>query len=128
MIQIDLMSRVPIYEQIIEQIRRLILTGLLQPLERMPSVRSLSVELSVNPNTIQRAYAELCSQSVLCTAVGRGCFVAEDAPERVRSGAQRLLQEVRELTEKLAIAEYPKNELIRLGGEVYRKEGTKQRD
>ncbi len=59
MFVIDVMSRVPVYEQIINQVEEQILTGLLNSGDKMPSVRSLSVSLSINPNTIQKAYTEL---------------------------------------------------------------------
>ena len=55
MFQIDTLSRVPVYEQIIEQMERFVLAGLLKPGTQLPSVRSLSTELSINPNTIQKA-------------------------------------------------------------------------
>ena len=59
MFVIDVMSRVPVYEQLINQVEEQILTGLLNSGDKMPSVRSLSVSLSINPNTIQKAYTEL---------------------------------------------------------------------
>ena len=59
MFQIDVMSRKPVYEQLINQMERFILTGVMHQDDQIPSVRSLSVELAVNPNTIQKAYSEL---------------------------------------------------------------------
>ena len=59
MYQIDVMSRTPVYEQIIRQTEDFILKGIVNAGDKMPSVRSLSVELSVNPNTIQKAISEL---------------------------------------------------------------------
>ncbi len=72
---INIHNSSPIYEQIIEQYKLLILTGVMEPDEQMPSVRSLAVELSVNPNTIQRAYAELERQGFLYSIKGKGSFV-----------------------------------------------------
>ena len=65
MYQIDVMSRTPVYEQIIRQTEEFILKGVLKPGDRMPSVRTLSVELSVNPNTIQKAIAELDRRTLI---------------------------------------------------------------
>lgn len=59
MILIDYRDARPIYEQVVERFRILILRGVIKPDEKMPSVRNLAVDLSINPNTIQRAYAEL---------------------------------------------------------------------
>ena len=76
MIIIDYQDRRPLYEQIVEKFQRLIMRGVLGPDEQMPSVRSLAVQLSINPNTIQRAYAELERQGWIYPVKGRGNFVA----------------------------------------------------
>jgi len=65
----------PIYEQIVERYKVLILKGVLAPDEQMPSVRKLAMELSTNPNTVQRAYMELERQGFLYSVRGRGSFV-----------------------------------------------------
>ena len=57
------MSRTPIYEQLVDQFEKFILTGALLPGSQIPSVRSLSIQLSINPNTVQKAYSELVSLS-----------------------------------------------------------------
>ena len=67
MILIDYKDTRPIYEQIAERFKTLILKGVMQPDEQMPSVRSLAMELSINPNTIQKAYAELERQDFIYT-------------------------------------------------------------
>ena len=59
MIVIDYQNRKPIYEQIVERFQTLIITGAIEPDSQMPSVRSLAVDLSINPNTIQKAYSVL---------------------------------------------------------------------
>jgi GntR family transcriptional regulator len=79
MITIDLMSRKPIYDQLIERIRQLILTGVFEADSQLPSVRSLSCQLSVNPNTIQKAYTYLCNAGLTYSVAGKGCFVSRDA-------------------------------------------------
>ena len=68
---IDSMSRQPVYEQIVDQVEQMILSGLMRPGEQLPSVRSLSLELSINPNTIQKAYAELDGRGIIYTLPGR---------------------------------------------------------
>lgn len=75
MIVIDYKDARPIYEQIVERFQSLILKGFLPTDTKMPSVRSLAMELSINPNTIQKAYDRLEQNGFLYTVRGRGCFV-----------------------------------------------------
>ena len=77
MILIDHKDRRPIYEQVIERFQQMILCGALQPNTPMPSVRSLAMELSLNPNTVQRAYQELERTGYIYTLKGKGSFVSE---------------------------------------------------
>ena len=79
MIWIDYTDATPIYEQIVTKYKNLIVRGVLAPNEKMPSVRSLAMELSINPNTIQKAYAELERQGFVYTVKGRGNFVADNS-------------------------------------------------
>lgn len=77
MILIDYRDTRPIYEQVVEKFKMLILRGVLHPDDKIPSVRNLAVELSINPNTIQRAYAELERQGYIYTVKGKGNFVSD---------------------------------------------------
>ena len=77
MIVLDYQDRRPLYEQIVEKFRHLILNGALKPGEKMPSVRQLAMELSINPNTIQRAYMTLEQEGLIYPVKGKGNFVAE---------------------------------------------------
>lgn len=90
MILIDHKDRRPIYEQIIERFEQLILCGALENNAPMPSVRSLAMELSLNPNTIQRAYQELERAGYIYTIKGKGSFVSE-----ISQNADRKRQEVK---------------------------------
>lgn len=76
MIGIDLQNRRPIYEQIVERFQTLIVSGALEPDSQMPSVRSLALELSINPNTIQKAYSVLEQEGYIYPVKGRGNFVS----------------------------------------------------
>ena len=76
MIALDYRDPRPIYEQVVQKLADLILAGVLQENEQLPSVRGLASELSINPNTIQRAYAELDRQGYTYTVKGKGSFVA----------------------------------------------------
>lgn len=79
MIIIDYQNRKPIYEQIVERFQMLIIKGVLEPDSQMPSVRSLAAELSINPNTIQKAYSILEQQGFIYPVKGRGAFVSGDS-------------------------------------------------
>lgn len=74
---VDPHSEIPIYVQIINQVKHAAASGIIQPGDRLPSVRRLARELVVNPNTIARAYQELERDGVITTQQGRGTFVAE---------------------------------------------------
>ena len=76
MITLDYADRRPIYEQVVDKMKDLILLGVLATDEQLPSVRELAMDLSINPNTVQRAYAELERQGVIYCVKGRGNFVA----------------------------------------------------
>lgn len=82
MILLDYRDKRPIYEQIVDKLEHLIVGGGLEANYKMPSVRSLAMELSVNPNTIQRAYADLEQNGYIYTVSGRGSFVAHECEWR----------------------------------------------
>ena len=82
MLFLDYQDRRPIYEQIVEKFRLLILSGAMEPDSRMPSVRQLAMELSINPNTIQRAYRQLEQEGYIVSLPGKGCFAAEGSAPR----------------------------------------------
>ena len=82
MIHLDLHDPRPIYEQVVDQLEMLIARNILQADEQLPSVRQLAMELSLNPNTIQRAYAQLEQEGYLYTVTGRGNFVAPESEWR----------------------------------------------
>lgn len=109
----------PIYGQIKDGLRRMIVTGALEPDEKLPSVRSLAMDLAINPNTIHRAYAELEAEGFITSVPGKGSFASrrEDAgstrgtdPER----EARLIRQLRELVAELRYLNYTDSEIIAL--------------
>ena len=86
MLQLDYRDGRPIYEQVRDGLRRLLVAGAIQPGDKLPSVRQLAGELAINPNTIQRAYRTLEVEGWIATVPGKGCFVcnADDTRERER--------------------------------------------
>jgi len=89
MFEMDLRSRAPIYEQLVEKIKELIINNVLKPDEQLPAVRVLASELTINPNTIQKAYRELESHGYIYSIPGKGNFVkpagAEDNAARLKT-------------------------------------------
>ncbi len=81
MFELDLRSRAPIYEQLMEKIIELIVNNVLKPDEQLPAVRVLASELTVNPNTIQKAYRELEHRGYIYSLPGKGSFVRPTIPE-----------------------------------------------
>lgn len=75
---VDPRSGVPIYLQIVEQVKRSVALGVLRAGEQLPTVKQLAIDLTVNPNTVARAYRELEREAVIETATGRGSFVRAD--------------------------------------------------
>lgn len=96
MIKIDYRDARPIYEQVVDGIEGLALRGVLPADTQLPSVRQLAMELSINPNTIQRAYGELERRGVIYAAKGRGNFISDNAAA-LRS------QRLDELGEQIAV-------------------------
>lgn len=89
MIVLDYRDRRPLYEQVTERLEELMFQEILTENTKLPSVRSLATELSINPNTIQRAYAELEQRGYIYSVKGKGSFVAEGS--RLRSGRKKSL-------------------------------------
>ena len=77
MIRLDYRDARPIYEQVRDGLRRLVVTGALVQGEKLPSVRAMASTLAINPNTIQRAYTQLEAEGYVYTVSGRGTFVSE---------------------------------------------------
>jgi GntR family transcriptional regulator len=122
MFQIDRFGRTPIYEQIIEQTQRLIASGILKEGDQLPSVRVLSQELSVNPNTLQKAYSELERRGVCVSAPGNGRFVTADALRLVGEELKESLKEIRRIAEELCAAGMPVESVLKSVKAAYGKE------
>ena len=113
MININYRDRRPIFEQVKDGFRNLIISGVLKEGERMPSVRDLASSLAINPNTIQRAYRELESEGYICSVPGKGSFVSQrdEAAERRRA---ELLSKMAETVRELRHTGLNEEELISL--------------
>jgi len=101
---LDAASGVPFYRQIIQQIEHAILARKLEPGDRLPTIRSLAIELKINPNTIAKAYGELEIRGIVITQVGSGTYVSDRRPpeedaELVRKAGERVARFVRDMEE-----------------------------
>ena len=121
MFTIDVMSRVPVYEQLIKQVEDQVLKGIMKEGDKMPSVRSLSMELSTNPNTIQKAYMELDRRGILVSVPGKGSFISAAALTIVGNQSKEKLSDLKEIVRKLAYAGVSKSEITDMIEEVYKK-------
>jgi GntR family transcriptional regulator len=122
MFQIDRFGRTPIYEQIIDQTQRLIASGLLKEGDQLPSVRVLSQELSVNPNTLQKAYSELERRGLCVSAPGNGRFVTAAAFRLVGEELKGRLNEITHIAEELCAAGLPLEQVLDAVNAAYGKE------
>ncbi len=94
MFELDLRSRAPIYEQLVDKIKELIIANVLKPDEQLPTVRVLASELTINPNTIQKAYRELEYRGFIYSLPGKGNFVRATVPDNNTARLQVLEREV----------------------------------
>jgi GntR family transcriptional regulator len=93
-IQIDIKSGVPFYRQIIDQVKAAMATEAVAPGDRLPTVRQLAVDLSINPNTVSRAYTELELTGLVETQMGSGTFVGSRPVERNDVEMRRVLDQL----------------------------------
>lgn len=118
MISLNYRDSRPIYEQIEDGLRKLIVTGALGADEKLPSVRALAAQLAINPNTIQRAYNELEGEGYIYSVPGKGSFASANAgADEVRH--RELLGKVRELLAELRYLGVSQQELADLVKEVF---------
>ena len=111
MIQLDYRDARPIYSQILDSFREQILTGVLQPGDRMPSIRELATQLTINPNTIQRAYRELETEGWIISVPGKGSFVCKSQTP-AENDTKKLLESFDDIVRRLNDAGIPSSDLV----------------
>lgn len=120
MIEVDLHSRKPIYEQLIENITMLVMSGALSADEQVPSVRQLAVSLAVNPNTVQRAFTELELRGVLYSVSGRKGRFVNGKLDSVKEKQKLLyLDSLKSLVLKMKSCGVCKDAVISLVNDIY---------
>ena len=119
MFQIDPLSRIPIYEQLIEQIEKFILSDIFQPDEQIPSVRTLSIEYSINTRTVLKAFSELDERGIIRPVPGKGYFVCSDAKEKLHQSNMKLFEALSQQIKSLAKAGISKEDIIKKVNSIY---------
>ena len=114
MVHLDYRDARPIYTQIADGFREQILSGILQSGDRLPSVRELASELTINPNTIQRAYRELEAAGWIATVPGKGCFVCGAPRSNIPADRQALLEEFDRVTAELIASGVSREDLAQI--------------
>ncbi|MEG1847453.1 MAG: GntR family transcriptional regulator [Lachnospiraceae bacterium] len=127
MIYIDYKDKRAIYEQVVERFADLIVKGILEEDEKMPSVRSLAMELSINPNTIQRAYQELERTGYIYSVAGKGSFVSARA-DFITGKQTEVLQKLQTViieAQAVGITAEKMTEMISMIDNTTKKEGSR---
>lgn len=119
MFTIDKMARTPIYEQLINQFELLALSGEIGPDGKLPSVRTLSQKLNINPNTIQRAYNEIEKRGMCYSVQGCGRYLNNDALEKINLGTISKAQELRTVLCELKDRGVSRDSVVSMIDEVY---------
>ena len=122
MILLDYKDRRPIYEQVVERFQELMVREVLKEDDQLPSVRNLAMDLSINPNTIQRAYAELERQGFIYSIKGKGSFVAENSNIKTER-TLRIFEDIEQLTQEAKMLGVTEEELQRRISLVYDRGG-----
>lgn len=119
MITIDQLSSTPIYQQIISQYKTLIICDILKSGDKLESLRSLSLRIGINPNTIQKAYSQMESADICQSVHGKGRFVADNAKEIIRKDISLHKKRLREVVSDLTILGEELTNIIKTVEESY---------
>lgn len=119
MFNIDNQSNIPIYEQIIRSVEKGIMLGIYQENEKILSVRALSVKISINPNTIQKAYQELEKRNIIYSVKGSGNYVCENAKAILESNNEQYFDELKACINSLKLFNISKEDVLKIVDEVY---------
>lgn len=123
MISLNYRDARPIYEQVRDGLRQLMVSGAIQPGEKLPSVRTMAATLAINPNTIQRAYAALEQEGYLSVETGKGVFAARSQEqENPRRGV--LLRQFDQVSQELVFLGFSRQELARRVSQATEKGGA----
>jgi GntR family transcriptional regulator len=122
MIQLDFKDPRPIYEQIKDKIKGLIINGVLKADEKIPSVRELAQELTINPNTIQKAYKDLEGDGLIYSVKGKGNFIAPVNTDLKSNRRNELFNQMNEIVKELIFFNTSKQQVIDKVNEIFKQE------
>ncbi len=122
MLQLDFGDRRPIYEQIKDKIKNLIIMGVLKENEKIPSVRELATSLTINPNTIQKAYKDLENEGYIYSQKARGSFVAPQKKTACERDTDNLFETLTSVVRELKFLGHSKEELTEILSEIYKED------
>lgn len=123
MFELDMRSRKPIYEQLVEKMKELIMNDVLKADEQLPSVRTLATQLTINPNTIQKAYRELETQGFIYSIKGKGNFVNPNSRIKDLEKIAEVKKEIEKLVLEALYLGVQADELIQLIEELEASKG-----
>lgn len=113
MINLDYQSRIPIYEQIIQEIERYVALGILKPKEQLMSIRDMATTLGINPNTVKKAYSELENKGVIITISTKGTFITDNPSKVANSKIEKIIDEIQIKIKELEKLGLTKEEIIK---------------
>ena len=122
MIQLDIGDHRPLYEQIRDKLKEMIIAGLLSENDKIPSVRELAGILAINPNTIQKAYRELEGEGYIYSVKAKGFFVSEIKENGDSGKIADLKEEISPLIRELKFLGYKKEKIFRIIEKIYQEE------
>ncbi len=113
MINLDYQSRMPIYEQIVQEIERYVALEILKPEEQIPSIRELATTLGINPNTVKKAYTILESKGVIVTLSTKGTFITLKTDEILKSSINEKIEKIRKDIQEIEKYGISKEDIIK---------------
>ena len=128
MFELDMRSRKPIYEQLVDKLKELMINGVLKPDEQLPSVRALAQQLTINPNTIQKAYRELENQGFIYSQKGKGSFVNPSSFAKDEDKIMEIKAEIERLVMEAFYLGVSTEELIEVIKDVHTSKGGEKQD
>ena len=112
-INLDYTKRIPIYEQIVQEIERYVALGILKEKEQILSIRELASNLGINPNTVKKAYSILENNKVIVSISTKGTFIAENASKVKKDKIEAYINDIKVIIDKLSKLGISKEEIIK---------------
>ncbi len=112
-INIDYQTRTPIYEQIVKEVERLVTLEILKPGDQILSIRELACNLSINPNTVKKAYDILESKKIIISKSTKGSFIADNVKEAKKEKIDSIIKEIEKQIKELEILGLNREEIIK---------------